>query len=161
MTDSRTGVSYGTVSKRINRKLRDAIKILKELGYESQHVSPKEFYDYMTGETPTGDTITIVDVLGNDFLMIHEVVEISELKKMEIPIHRRTITMFHPKVYEAHLTATEYELDYALDKKDYDWLKTRINHAKSWLEDDYLPEHLIPRCEAIVKRFSEGLSKKE
>lgn len=161
MIDPRTRVSYDTVSKRINKKLRDAIKILKELGYESQHLSPKEFYDYMTGETPTGDTITIVDVLGNDFLIIHEVVEISELKKMGIPIHRRTIMMFHPKVYEAHFTATEYELYYALDKKDYDWLKARINHAKSWLEDDYLPQHLVPRCKAIIKRFSEGLLKGE
>jgi len=161
MTNSRTGVSYEALSKRINEKLRDAIKILKGLGYESQHVSPKEFYDYMTGETPTGDTITIIDVLGNDFLIIHEIVEISELKKMGIPIHRRTIMMFHPKVYEAHYTATEYELNYALDKKDYDWLKVRINHAKSWLEDDYLPQHLVPRCKAIVKRFSEGLLKGE
>lgn len=154
-------VSYDTLSKRINKKLRDAIKTLKELGYESQHVSPKEFYDYMTGETPTGDTITLVDVLGNDFLIIHEIVEISELKKMGIPIHRRTIMMFHPKVYEAHYTAIEYELDYALDKKDYDWLKVRIKHAKSWLEDDYLPQHLVPRCKAIIKRFSEGLLKGE
>jgi len=161
MIDSRTGVSYDALSKRINKKLRDAIKILKELGYKSQRVSLKEFYDYMTGETPTGDAITIVDVLGNDFLIIHEIVEISELKKMGIPIHRRTIMTFHPKVYEAHYTAIEYELNYALDKKDYEWLKVRINHAKSWLEDDYLPQHLVPRCKAIIKRFSEVLLKEE
>jgi len=161
MANSRMRVSYDALSKRINERLRDALKILKELGYESQHVSPKEFYDYMTGETPTGDTITIIDVLGNDFLIVHEIVEISELKKMGIPIGRHTIIMFHPKVYEAHFIATEYELDYALDKKDYDWLKVRISHAKSWLEDDYLPQHLVPRCRAILKRFSEGLLKEE
>jgi len=161
MANSRMRVSYDALSKRINERLRDAVKILKELGYESQHVAPKEFHDYMTGETPTGDTITIVDVLGNDFLIIHEIVEISELKKMGIPIHRRTIMMFHPKVYEAHYTATEYEFDYALDKKDYDWLKVRINHAKSWLEDNYLPQHLVSRCKAIIKKFSEALLKEE
>ena len=152
-------VAYDTLLKIIVKGLRKATKTLKELGYESQNISPREFYDYMTGETPTGDAIIIVDVLNNVFLMIHEVVEISELKKMRIPINKRTVVMFHPKVYEAHYTATEYELDHALNEKNYDWLKVRVNNAKSWLEDDSMPPHLVPRCKAIIEKFSEVLPK--
>jgi len=129
---------------------------LKERGYTSRHISPREFYDYMTGQTPTGDTITILDVLDNEYLMIHEVVEISELKKKGVPINKQTVLMIHPN-YETHYTATEYELDYALVKEDFDWLKVRINHAKSWLKDPDMPQYLILRCEAIIRKFSEAL----
>jgi len=60
-------------------KLKEATGKLREMEYESQHISPREFFDYMTGETPTGDIITILDVLKNDFLMIHEAVEIRSI----------------------------------------------------------------------------------
>jgi len=142
---------------RIDTKIKEATRILKQLGYESEHISAEEFYDYMTGETPTGDVITLNDVLVNEFLMIHEVAEISELKKMGIPINKQTVMSFHPKVYKAHFTATEYELNHALNKKDYAWLEFRLNHAKDWLEDDYLPKELAPRCKSIIKKFAEHL----
>ena len=82
--------SYKDLRNRIILKLREATGKLREVEYESQHTSPKEFYDYMTGETPTGDIVTILDVLENDFLMIHEVVEISELKKLGISTNRQS-----------------------------------------------------------------------
>jgi len=132
---------------------------LKERGYTSRHISPREFYDYMTGETPTGDTITILDVLDNEYLMIHEVVEISELKKKGIPINKQTVLMVHPS-YENHYTATEYEMDYAMSRGDCDWLRLRMKHAKSWLEDEDLPQHLIPRYKALMEKFSKTLKKR-
>ena len=96
----------------------------------------------MTGETPTGDTITIADILGNEYLMIHEVVEISELKKMGIPINKQTVIMTFPDPsYGTHYTAIACELDYALSRGDYDWLRFRMKHAESWIEDEDLPQH--------------------
>ena len=154
MTKSQIHFSYSILQHKIAEKLKETNKTLKRLGYETQHFSPKEFYDYMTGETPTGDTITIVDVLDNEFLMIHEVVEISELRKMSIPTNKNTVVKFHPKVYEAHFTATEQELNYAFSKKDFDWLKVRMNHAKSWLEDNDMPQYLLPTCKAIIEKLS-------
>ncbi len=149
--------NYSDLVNRIILELEGTSSKLKKMGYKSHHILPREFYDYMTGETPTGDTITILDVLDNEFLMIHEVVEISELKKLGIPVDKQTVMMSHPKVYENHYKATEYELDYALSKENYDWLKIRINHAKSWLEDPNMPQHLIQRCKAIIKKYSAAL----
>jgi len=144
----------------INARIKEATRILKQLGYESQHISSKEFYDYMTGETPTGDVITLNDVLDNEFLMVHEVVEISELKKKGIHISKQTVMEFYPRTtYEVHFTATEYELTYALNKKDQAWLKLRMSHAKDWLRDKDLPKELAPRCKLIIKKFSKNLSK--
>jgi hypothetical protein len=154
-------MSYNRLRRQIIKKLKMATKELEKLGYKSQHISPKEFYDYMTGETPTGDIISVADVLSNEFLLIHEIVEISELKKFGIEINKHTVMMFHPKVYEAHYVATEYEFNYALGKQNYDWLKVRIEHAKSWLKDETMPPHLAPKFKALIEKFSEVLLKEK
>jgi hypothetical protein len=146
---------YKSLYKTILARMKEATLTLKQMRYECRKISPKEFYDYMTGETPTGDTITVFDVLRNKYLMIHEIVEISELKKLGIPINKDTVMRFHTQVYEAHFTAMEWELTYASSKKNYTWVKTRVALGKSWLEDDLMPKHLVPTCEAFMKKFSE------
>jgi len=97
------------------------------------------------------------DVLGNEFLMVHELSEMSELKKMGRIIDKRVI-VDSPKtvIYETHFKAMELELEYALFKKDYFWVKVRLKqHRESVLEDDpNLPEMLRPRGEEILKKFS-------
>lgn len=95
------------------------------------------------------------DVLDSEFLIIHELVEMSELKKMGRTINTRTIMESSKTViYEAHFTAVEYELDYALLKREYSWIRTRLKQHKLVLTDDpRLPEKLKPRGNAILKRF--------
>ncbi len=154
------------VMERINVKIEEAMSILRQLKYELRHISPEEFYDYMTGETPTGNIITLEDVLNNDFLMVHEVLEISELKKHNIPIYKQTIVNFYPKVYVAHLKAMEYELAYALSRGDYEWIKRRLYRADEQLNDPYLSqefaylrEELRPWWHSVVERFLKHLKR--
>lgn len=154
MARSQTVPSYDELHIEIVGKLKKTGETLKKIGYEYRDVSPKELYDYLTGETPTGDITTIVYVLASEYLMIHEVVETSELKKAGIPLNTQTVMKYHPDVYRVHFTATDIELDYAVSKKDYDWVKARINLAPSWLEDDMMPKHLVPRCRALMEKFS-------
>lgn len=150
------GINYNNLANKITIELKNAFRKLKEMDYESEPISPREFYDYMTGETPTGDTITILDVLDNEFLMIHEAVEISELKKHRIPINTQTVMKVHPRVYENHFKATEYELTYALNTKHYEWIRLRMAHAKSWLEDPNLSPSLARKCQALIEKFSKA-----
>jgi hypothetical protein len=141
----------------IEAKTRKAEEALKRIRYSQEQISAEEFHDYMTGETFSGDTTTISDVLGNEFLMVHELVEMSELKKMGIEIHKRTL-MESPKpaIYTAHFTAMEQELNYALFRRDFSWIKTRLQqHKTSVLENDqHLPEGLRPRAEEILAKFN-------
>jgi hypothetical protein len=160
----RTHKQLGVMLSIVEAKIRETTRTLKQLGYSSKSISPKEFYDYMTGETPTGDAVTLDDVLRNEFFMVHEVVEICELKKMNVPIDKHTIMKFYPKVYEAHLSALDFELTYALNKKAYDWFKQRFNNFLSQLDDPYLPpefdhlkKELAPRCRSMVEKFSKRL----
>jgi len=144
----------------IESKIESAGKALSSIGYTVKEVSPQEFYDFMTGEIFSKDTTALDDVLRNEYLMIHELVEISELKKMGRTISKQVIVNL-PKtvIYDVHCTAIERELEYALHKKDLAWVKNRLRqHKESVLEGDpNLPEEIKPRAEAIFKKFRKAL----
>jgi len=146
-----------SVLDEIRSKIRAAKRELKQVGYVAMDVSPQEFFDYMTGDIFSEDPTTLRDVLGNEYIMIHELVEISELKKMGRTIDKRVI-VDSPKtaIYTAHFTAMETELSYSLHKGDTYWAKWRLKtHKTSVLDaDPNLPEEMRPRAEEIFKRFS-------
>lgn len=143
--------------KEIEDKIKSTANKLRSINYEAEKVSPQEFYDYMTGEIFSEDTTTLDDVLGNEYLMVHELVEISELKRMGRIINKKVI-VGSPKmvIYEAHLKAMETELMYALYKKNYFWIKIRLRQYKeSVLDNDpNLPKKLKPKAEALLEKFS-------
>jgi hypothetical protein len=140
----------------IENKIEATKKALRSFGYVVKEDSAQEFYDFMTGEIFSEDKSTLDDVLGNEYLMVHELVEINELKKMGRTIDKRVI-VDSPKtvIYDAHLTAMETELNYALYKRDYFWVKVRLRqHKESVLEDDpNLPEEMRPRAEKLFEKF--------
>jgi hypothetical protein len=148
----------------VSAKIRKAKKALEQLDYVAEGISAREFCDYMTGEIFSEDTTTLQDVLGNEFLMVHELSEMSELKKMGRRIDKRVI-VDSPKtvVYQAHFKAIELELEHAMFKKDYFWVKIRLKqHEDSVLEDDpNLPESLRPRGEEIFYKFNNLLKNRD
>jgi len=136
-------------------KMMEAAEAAKHLGYVCESISPKEFCDYMMGETYTCDKTMLNDVLGSGLLMLHEVIEISELKKRGVQINNMTLTSCDKAVvYEAHLTATEYEIKYVLSRGDLTWIRLRLSHAREWLKDENLPENLVERLRSIVSWLS-------
>lgn len=139
----------------IDSKLRETERALKRLGYADTNVSAREFSDYLTGDTFSRDTTTLRDVLGNKFLMIHELIEIGELKKAGRTINKKAITE-SPKeaVYDAHFTAFEAELNYALQSGDTYWAKLRLTQHKTSIRDDAnLPKELRPRADMLLRKF--------
>jgi len=148
------------IFRKITPKINESIKIAKDLGYKCESISPREFLDYMTGETVSGDRITLEDVLRNEFLMLHEVIEISELKKKGIKINKETLVNYSSSIiYEAHFTAVEYEIKYAFDRGDLAWIRLRLTHAKGWLKDENLPKRLTKKCELIIEEILKHLLK--
>ena len=159
-TSIRSRPSFKVLQRVIEYRLAETLDALKLTKYSPERMMPEEFYNYLTGETPTGDTTTILDVLDSEYLMVHEAVEISELKKMGIPVNDKTTMSAFPKVLEAHCTATEIELDYARLRKNKKWLKERLETAKVWLDDDALPPHLAQRITEIMGRASRYLGER-
>jgi hypothetical protein len=144
------------MSNEIDSRIIEAKEALKGFGYDPVDVSAKEFYDYMTGEIFSDDPTTLQDVLNNEYIMIHELVEISELKKIGRKIDKKVIVET-PKIpfYTAHFNAMETELEYALYKRDTYWAKIRLRqHKESVIDDDpNLPEELRPRAEEIYEKY--------
>ncbi|MCW4021017.1 MAG: hypothetical protein NWF14_07320 [Candidatus Bathyarchaeota archaeon] len=139
----------------IDKKIKATVKRLEALGYEAENLSAKEFHDWMTREIFSEGMTTLRDVLDNEYLMMHEVAEISELKKTGRKIDKRVIVE-SPKevIYKAHFFAQELEMDYALMKKDYSWVKTRLrDHKKVLCDDPNLPDEMRPVAQTIYDKF--------
>jgi hypothetical protein len=140
----------------IDSRINEAKDALKEFGYDPADVSAREFYDYMTGEIFSDDPTTLQDVLHSEYILIHELVEIGELKKQGRRIDKHVI-MDTPKIpfYTAHFNAMETELQYALHIRDTYWAKVRLHqHKESVLDDDpNLPEDLRPRAEEMYEKY--------
>jgi hypothetical protein len=140
----------------IEIRISEATKALKKFGYDAADVSANEFYDYMTGEIFSNDPTTLRDVLNNEYIMIHELAEISELKRIGRKIDKHVI-METPKIpfYTAHFNAMETELKYALYKRDTYWAKIRLQqHKESVVDDDpNLPKELLPRAKEIYEKY--------
>lgn len=137
-------------------KIEKTRKALSSIRYLAEETTAKELFDYMTGDTFSGDKTTLEDVLGNEYLLVHELVEVNELKKLGRTINKRVI-VDSPKavIYSAHLTAMEAELIYALRKRDYSWVKIRLKqHKENILDNDpNLPDKIRPRAEELFKNF--------
>jgi hypothetical protein len=143
------------MSSQINSGIKKAVEALRRFGYSDVDASAREFYDYMTGEIFSDDPTTIRDVLGNEYIMIHELVEMSELKKIGRKIDKHVI-MNTPRsaFYAAHFNALETELKYALYKGDTYWVKFRLKLFKKSEDDDpNLPGELRPRVEEIYEKY--------
>jgi hypothetical protein len=143
----------------IEGRVEAAKRILESLNYHLGKVSAQELIDYMFTETFTGDTTTLDDILGNEYLLIHELVEISEWKRRGMKIYKGLI-IDAPRtlVYTIHYTALEKELEYALQKGDRKWVEMRVKNS---LEDPYIPEELKPYAKNILERFIKAIEDRE
>jgi hypothetical protein len=149
--------SFDEVKENIEYRLGQVYELLEELEYQLNKCTSRELYDYMTGETYTGDKITLLDVIGNEYLLLHEAYEISELKRLGVEIGVNTLVESpKEKIYEAYLNAMEFELDYALLLEDYYWLKHRLGHHEKVVNDySWIPESQKPRAREILENYTQ------
>ena len=148
-------LSFDMVRGEISQRLDEAFSCITEIGYELVRCSEREFFDYMTGEIFSEDKTTIRDVLENRYLMIHEVVEISELKKLGLDINLRVI-IDSPRelIYQAHFYAMNFELEYLQISNEPEFFMKRINdHYCVLTSDPWLPESMMPVAREIWMKF--------
>ncbi|MFP3951189.1 MAG: hypothetical protein ACLFVP_03485 [Candidatus Bathyarchaeia archaeon] len=130
----------------IERKIKTAERMLDSYNYDYEHIEPEEFYEYMTGPTPSGDKTKIIDILSSRYLRIHELIEMSELKKRGIEMKRDTVVSYYELVYEVHMTAFDWELKIAEEEGEDQGVSSRIRLVESWLKDENMPPHLEEIC---------------
>ncbi|MCE7737581.1 MAG: hypothetical protein GPJ54_22010 [Candidatus Heimdallarchaeota archaeon] len=143
-----------TFKDRVQSEINRVEKILCGKVDAYQNVAVEELISYFDGPAPSGDTTTLSDILENQWLFIHELIELSELKKMNLPISHRLFKTHPNEVDVAHITATEYELKFAAEGNDYNWISLRMKDVNSWLEDETMPLNLKIRCEKLIEDYS-------
>ena len=148
--------SFEDLKESIEYRLEQTNEILGELEYDVAECTADEFYGYISRDTHHGLAVTIRDIIGNEYLMFHEVVEVSELKRLGLPVGEHTYREGPPeKVYEAHMNAMEFELEYALLLEDYYWLKHRLDyHGETTLKNKKLSSELRERAQEIYDHYS-------
>jgi hypothetical protein len=149
--------SFDELKESIEYRLEQTNELLGELEYDVTECSADEFYGYISRDTHHGKAVTVRDIIGNEYLMFHEVVEVSELKRLGVPVGEDTHTKGpREKVYEAHLNAMEFELEYALLLEDYYWLKHRLAyHEATTLKDKNLSGELKERTQEIHDHYKQ------
>jgi hypothetical protein len=147
--------SYEEILEIIEFRLNQVIELLNEFEYELNACTSRELYDYLIGENFKDNKITFRDRLGNEYLLLHSIIEISELKEAGIKINTKTIVDTEKEViYGAHLKAMDYELGYSLILEDFYWLKHRLAHlGRDIKTDEYMPENLKERALETYNSF--------
>ena len=143
------------LKSRVKCRLEEAVNLLKTIGYEC-NVTPEDFIVYMEAETPYLD-LGLEEILENIILVAHELVEINEIKKMNLPLTRRVIMDNLEEIYEIHVVkALPIELQLAEKLSDYNYIKWRLRTIEVMLsEDELLPEKLKPKLIELHKQYSE------
>lgn len=148
---------YEEIEEIIEFRLNQVYELLNEFEYELNTCTPRELYDYLIGENFKESRITFRDRVGNEYLLLHTIIEISELKDAGIEINTKTL-MDAPKevLYGAHLKAMDYELGYSLILEDFYWLKHRLAYlGRDLKNDEFFPESLRERALEIYNSFIE------
>jgi hypothetical protein len=148
---------YEEIEEIIEFRLNQVFELLNEFEFELNTCTPRELYDYLTGENFKETRVTFRDRIGNEYLLLHSIIEISELKEAGVEIGPKTIMEASKEVlYGAHLKATDYELGYSLVLEDFYWLKHRLAYLVRDIKNDkYLPESLKERAMEIYDSFTD------
>ena len=126
-------------------------RVLKRYFPDAQ-VSWDDLLIYLSAYTYKDDKYRIDDILGNDYLLLHEIYEISCLKREGLRIDRNVIIKNREAVYQCHLRAMDFEIGRACEEGKIEHVRRRIKDLKSYLIDPYLPENLRNEVKKIIEK---------
>lgn len=121
-----------------NEQIREAVDQAKSLLRKHDLICTTSIADlkaWFEAETPFENS-NLDEVIRNRFFVIHELVEIEEVRKMGLQIGKRTIVDNLDKVDVAHLRATRVELMVALSLGDREHIAGRLPDIEMWIADD-------------------------
>ena len=98
-------------------------------------------------------------LLGTTFLVVHEIVEIAEAKRMGLRITKDVIVRNMEKINDAHLIAAEVEFRVAASEGEARYVETRFADLSSWCEDPLLTGSQRAAYESLRERVGLWLRK--
>jgi hypothetical protein len=118
----------------IQRAVSEGLKTLWSHG-RSCDVSAADLERWFRADTQYPD-IRIEDVIRNPLLVVHEIVEIEEVKKMGLDIGKKDVIISNLELVDrAHLKAAQIEIEIAYATKNRAHLAERIPDIGNWSKD--------------------------
>lgn len=101
------------------------------------------------------------EVLQSRLIVVHELVEIDEVKKMGLQLTKDVILRNLDAVDSAHLLAAEVEMDLAARLGDADHLRDRIRNIEQWCVDESVSETNKAKYRTLLSRTRAALENLE
>lgn len=137
-------------------KLREGLELLESHGHECD-VSPADFCLWFRADTPYPD-ISMDEVLQNPLLVVHELVEIDEVKRLGLALTKDAIISNLELVDKAHLKAAEVEMKIATAMKETAHLADRLRDIRAWSQDSLTEPDMRKRYEHLAEEVSRALA---
>lgn len=133
------------------RAVGEATELLRRHGYDYA-ILPDDLRRYAQADTFYPSAITWEEILKDELLVVHEVVEIAEMKRMGLEITKDVIVRNVDRVCEAHLRAAEVEIELARAMGNVAHIRDRLQVFGSWIEDRLVPPELKDEYEQAYAR---------
>jgi len=91
---------------------------------------------WFEADTPFDENFGLDEVLKHPLIVVHELVEIENVKRMGLSLTKDVIVRNLEKIDDAHMIATEVELKIAIATGDVNHIRDRLENIRMWSEDD-------------------------
>ncbi len=118
--------------------------------------TPDELMAWLRTDTPYPNP-SPADLLDVPFLVVHEIVEIAEARGMGLRITKDVIVRNMERINDAHLRATDVELDIAIHEGRTDYVRSRFLDLRCWSRDPLLTPSQRKAYEAFRDRIEAWL----
>ncbi len=118
----------------IRNAVENARSLLGDHGYDCR-TTVEDFILWFQADTPYDQGGEFDYVIRSPLLVAHELVEIESVKAMGLNLTKDVILENVHRVDDAHLTATQTELELAASLRDTPHISERIKHISMWIED--------------------------
>lgn len=151
----------------MRKAVENARKLLRNHGHDC-HVTPEDLVQWFEADTPYDQGFGLKEAIAIPLIVVHELVEIENVKRMGLRLTKDVIVNNLNRVDDAHLKATEIELELAESTKNVEYIRDRLKDMNGWIKDPSVtPENkesyrkLHARYVRTLKRFSKEMSGKK
>jgi hypothetical protein len=119
----------------VRRAVEEAKDILRKHGFECQ-TTAEDLVLWFQADTPFDADFGLDVIIKTPLLVVHELVEIEQAKKMGLVLTKDVIVNNLEKVDDAHMRAADVELRIAESDNNLRHLLARAENVRMWSEDD-------------------------
>ena len=141
---------------RVEMAVQQAKELLSRHGYDCP-VETRDLRLWFEADTTYDADFGLDKVIGRPLIVVHELVEIDTVKKMGLALTKDVIINNAEKVDDAHLKATEVELEIAASLGDLGHIGDRLDNIRMWMEDPSVTPGNRKRYREMWERLSKDL----